>query len=270
MGLSLSCQQGCSIKGQDISGRSRPVPVDQPSRHPRRCPPLRRRIPVRLYRENARDPVFGSHRVHTAVQLLPAGSSPDRRWGFSLLRGGMWVGTMGRGPRRGAGVGASIGQLFRFILTSVSMDEVGSASGVLEAVQQLSTPLGVAVLGSIFFSAFDHHLPPDALQITAWACLAPQIGRGGARSPANSAYRSSLPPWRRSTAASRRAAPGASARSAPARTTYGHSRSFRPAPPSRRSSASCRSSPPIRRRPRSESARSGRSTWIEAPPHGGT
>ncbi len=53
------------------------------------------------------------------------------------------------------------------------MDEVGSASGVLEAVQQLSTALGVAVLGTIFFSAFGHHLPPDALQITAWACLVP-------------------------------------------------------------------------------------------------
>ena len=73
----------------------------------------------------------------------------------------------------GAGVGASIGQLFQFILASVSMDEVGSASGVLEAVQQLSTSLGVAVLGTIFFSAFARHLPPYALQITAWACLAP-------------------------------------------------------------------------------------------------
>jgi EmrB/QacA subfamily drug resistance transporter len=73
----------------------------------------------------------------------------------------------------GLGVGASIGQLFRFILTSVTMDEVGSASGVLEAVQQLSTSLGVAVLGTIFFSTFDHHLPTDALRVTAWACLAP-------------------------------------------------------------------------------------------------
>jgi EmrB/QacA subfamily drug resistance transporter len=73
----------------------------------------------------------------------------------------------------GAGLGMSIGQLFRFILTSVSMDEVGSASGVLEAVQQLSTALGVAVLGTIFFSAFGHHLPPFALQITAWCCLVP-------------------------------------------------------------------------------------------------
>jgi hypothetical protein len=53
------------------------------------------------------------------------------------------------------------------------MDEVGSAAGVLEAVQQLSTALGVAILGTIFFSAFKHHLPTDALRVTAWACLAP-------------------------------------------------------------------------------------------------
>ena len=46
-------------------------------------------------------------------------------------------------------------------------------AGVLEAVQQLSASLGVAVLGTIFFSVFAHHLAPDALQITAWACLAP-------------------------------------------------------------------------------------------------
>lgn len=73
----------------------------------------------------------------------------------------------------GAGLGASIGQLFQFILNSVSMEEVGSASGVLEAVQQLSTALGVAVLGTIFFSTFGHSLPTDALRITSWACLAP-------------------------------------------------------------------------------------------------
>ena len=75
----------------------------------------------------------------------------------------------------GAGVGASIGQLFQFILSSVTMDEVGSASGVLEAVQQLSTALGVAVLGTIFFSTFAHQLPPDALRVTAWACVVPLV-----------------------------------------------------------------------------------------------
>jgi predicted MFS family arabinose efflux permease len=73
----------------------------------------------------------------------------------------------------GFGAGASIGQLFDFILAGVSMDEVGSASGVLEAVQQLSSAIGVAALGTIFFSAFDGHLPTHALEITAWACLVP-------------------------------------------------------------------------------------------------
>jgi EmrB/QacA subfamily drug resistance transporter len=73
----------------------------------------------------------------------------------------------------GAGAGSSFGQLFQFILTSVSMEEVGSASGVMESVQQLSTSLGVAVLGTVFFSTFAHHLPTDALRVVAWWCLVP-------------------------------------------------------------------------------------------------
>ena len=73
----------------------------------------------------------------------------------------------------GIGLGATVGSLFRFVLSSVTMDEVGSASGVLEAVQQLSSALGVAILGTIFFAAFAHQPPAHALEITAWACLAP-------------------------------------------------------------------------------------------------
>jgi EmrB/QacA subfamily drug resistance transporter len=115
---------------------------------------------------------LGRHLLHIGILLIAAGTA-----GLALiLTGAHTASSWDLLPSLffiGAGVGASIGQLFRFILTSVSMDEVGSASGVMEAVQQLSTSLGVAVLGSIFFSAFGHHLPPDALQITAWACLAP-------------------------------------------------------------------------------------------------
>lgn len=73
----------------------------------------------------------------------------------------------------GLGAGASFGQLFDFILAGVTMEEVGSASGVLEAVQQLSSAIGVAALGTIFFSAFGDGLPTHALEITAWACLVP-------------------------------------------------------------------------------------------------
>ncbi len=115
---------------------------------------------------------LGRRLLHIGILLIAAGTA-----GLALsLTGAQTASTWDLVPGLffiGAGVGASIGKLFQFILTSVTMDEVGSASGVMEAVQQLSTALGVAVLGSIFFSAFDHHLPPDALQITAWACLAP-------------------------------------------------------------------------------------------------
>jgi MFS family permease len=115
---------------------------------------------------------LGRHLLHIGILLIAAGTA-----GLAVvLIGARSASTWDLVPSLffvGAGVGATIGQLFQFILTSVSMDEVGSASGVFEAVQQLSTALGVAVLGSIFFSAFGHHLPPDALQITAWACLAP-------------------------------------------------------------------------------------------------
>ena len=47
------------------------------------------------------------------------------------------------------------------------------AKTVLEAVQQLSRALGVAVLGAIF-EALGGHLPRHALAITAWACLVPR------------------------------------------------------------------------------------------------
>jgi EmrB/QacA subfamily drug resistance transporter len=73
----------------------------------------------------------------------------------------------------GLGSGASMGQLFEFVVAGVSMDEAGSASGVLEAMQQLATATGVAALGTIFFSDFARHLPTHALSMTAWACLVP-------------------------------------------------------------------------------------------------
>jgi predicted MFS family arabinose efflux permease len=115
---------------------------------------------------------LGRHLLHIGILLIVAGTaglilmltSADAASSWDLVPGLFFI---------GAGVGASVGQLFRFILTSVSMDEVGSASGVMEAVQQLSTALGVAVLGTIFFAAFGHNLPTDALRVTAWACLVP-------------------------------------------------------------------------------------------------
>jgi hypothetical protein len=53
----------------------------------------------------------------------------------------------------GIGLGMLVSPLFDFVLASVAEDEVGSASGVLNAVQQLAGAIGVAVFGTIFFGA---------------------------------------------------------------------------------------------------------------------
>jgi EmrB/QacA subfamily drug resistance transporter len=115
---------------------------------------------------------LGRHLLHTGIALISLGTAAVAVVLTGMHSASSWDLVPGL-VLVGAGLGATFGQLFTFILTSVTSDEVGSASGVLEATQQLSTSIGVAVLGTIFFSALDHHLPPDALQITVWICLVP-------------------------------------------------------------------------------------------------
>jgi EmrB/QacA subfamily drug resistance transporter len=117
---------------------------------------------------------FGRHLLHIGIGLVIVGLAVIALTATGVRTASTWDLVPGL-VILGAGAGMSFGQLFSFILTSVGMDEVGSASGVMEAVQQLSTALGVAVLGTIFFSVFGSHLPTDALQITAWCSLAPAV-----------------------------------------------------------------------------------------------
>jgi len=61
----------------------------------------------------------------------------------------------------GVGLGLVVAPMFDIILASVTDAETGSASGVLNAGQQLANAIGVAVLGTIFFDAVasgDFHL----------------------------------------------------------------------------------------------------------------
>jgi hypothetical protein len=116
---------------------------------------------------------LGRHLVHIGVLLVGAGMA-----GLAVTASGAHsVSSWDLAPSLfviGLGAGFSFGQLFDFILAGVGMDEVGSASGVLNAVQQLASALGVAVLGTVFFSRLTSgHLPTDALATTAWVCLIP-------------------------------------------------------------------------------------------------
>lgn len=115
---------------------------------------------------------LGRHLLHIGIMLIAAGTTVLAL----MLTGVQSASTWDLVPGLllvGAGVGTVLGQIIQFILAAVSMDEVGSASGVMEASQQLSTSLGVAVLGTIFFALFKHHLASDALRITSWVCLVP-------------------------------------------------------------------------------------------------
>jgi EmrB/QacA subfamily drug resistance transporter len=66
----------------------------------------------------------------------------------------------------GAGGGLAIVPVFSVILAGVNDNEVGSASGLLNAVQQLGGTIGVAVSGTLFFQLLPTRGPVPAMQLT--------------------------------------------------------------------------------------------------------
>ncbi|HEY7485747.1 MAG TPA: MFS transporter [Streptosporangiaceae bacterium] len=76
----------------------------------------------------------------------------------------------------GAGMGAIFVPLFDIIVADIEDHEVGSASAALESIQQLGASLGVAVIGTIFFSvmgtatAYEAHRQ-SSLDAVQWVAL---------------------------------------------------------------------------------------------------
>jgi EmrB/QacA subfamily drug resistance transporter len=123
--------------------------------------------------------------IHAAVCTVPlsvglvigaalSGGSLGPKYGRIVLQAGVVVGAAGwillvfalRGHSRigfvdlmpgllvaGVGFGLIVAPMFDIILASVTDEETGSASGVLNAGQQLASSIGVAVLGTIFFDS---------------------------------------------------------------------------------------------------------------------
>ncbi|MGN7860780.1 MFS transporter [Microbacterium sp. 22303] len=89
----------------------------------------------------------------------------------------------------GAGGGAIIAALFSTILAAVEDDEIGSASGVLSAVQAIASAVGVAIFVSLFYDglgsgspsqAFQHTLIVPAIMLTVFFAVSfafPRTGR---------------------------------------------------------------------------------------------
>jgi len=63
----------------------------------------------------------------------------------------------------GFGMGLVMAPFFDITLAGVTLPMVGSASGVLNANQQLGGVAGVAVLGTVFFDLFDAGAPGQAI-----------------------------------------------------------------------------------------------------------
>jgi MFS family permease len=68
----------------------------------------------------------------------------------------------------GLGFGLVVAPLFDVVLAAVDDRAVGPASGILNALQQLSGAVGVALLGTLFFDALGRRHFHHALSLTLW------------------------------------------------------------------------------------------------------
>lgn len=123
-------------------------------------------------------PRFGRHVLHAGLAVMVLGA-------LALLAvvdaNGLDVTTWQlAGPQLLAGLGSGliVAPLFGFILAAVDDEEVGSASGVLNAVQQLGSAVGVAVLGTVFFSTLDGSGFVPALEHVLWATAGTAVVAG--------------------------------------------------------------------------------------------
>jgi EmrB/QacA subfamily drug resistance transporter len=76
----------------------------------------------------------------------------------------------------GTGQGFVMPTLINTVLMNIRGQDAGSASGVLTTVQQVSFAMGVAVIGTVFFSALDGHAGTDAFVRALTTAFSVNIG----------------------------------------------------------------------------------------------
>lgn len=112
-------------------------------------------------------PRYGRHVLHAGLAVVVVGMVG--LW-FTLQASGEQVGLWDFVPALfvvGFGSGLAVAPLFDIILAGVTAPEVGSASGVLTAVQQLGASIGVAGVGTLFFQL----LPTDGFVVSLQAAV---------------------------------------------------------------------------------------------------
>jgi EmrB/QacA subfamily drug resistance transporter len=109
-------------------------------------------------------PKFGRRVLHGGLIVLAAGLGLV--W-LAIRAHGIGTGGWDLAPGffvTGLGSGAIFAPLFDIILAGLGDHEIGSGSGVLNAVQQFCGALGVAVLGSVFFELLPGHGFADSIR----------------------------------------------------------------------------------------------------------
>ncbi|GAA1963124.1 hypothetical protein GCM10009798_23710 [Nocardioides panacihumi] len=117
-------------------------------------------------------PKLGRHVLHIGLGITIVGIA----W-FGLVAGDLERGASAwhlAGPFLVAGLGSGLifAPLFDLILADLGDNEVGSGSGLLNAVQQFSGALGVAVLGTLFFHLLPEHGFSISTRTVTWATTA--------------------------------------------------------------------------------------------------
>jgi EmrB/QacA subfamily drug resistance transporter len=113
-------------------------------------------------------PRIGRHTLHAGVAVMLAGVLGMLAVAHAQGDGLTSWGLAGPELLAGAGMGMILAPLFGIVLAGVADDEVGSASGTLNAVQQLGGALGIAVLGTVFFSTARTHGFIPAFERILW------------------------------------------------------------------------------------------------------
>jgi hypothetical protein len=57
----------------------------------------------------------------------------------------------------GFGLGLTASPLFNFVMADLSDQQLGSGSGVMNAMQQFGSAAGVAIIGTVFFAVADNN-----------------------------------------------------------------------------------------------------------------
>ena len=114
-------------------------------------------------------PRLGRHLLHLGLGVKLLGVL-----GFAVVAetGTTDVAFAAAGLVSGLGLGLLFGPLIQSTLSFAAPDEVGSASGTVNAVQQIATALGVAALGTVFLAgATPAHAMVTGALVVAASCL---------------------------------------------------------------------------------------------------